>query len=85
MQKRADDHPSFVKMNIRGQTTEGRNITVMKLGTSPKGTETPAVWFDAGKLKIKKFNGSENLNIDDLSLKRKMYRLRSKYVSRYTR
>ena len=53
MQKRADDHPSFVKMNIRGQTTEGRNITVMKLGTSPKGTETPAVWFDAGKLKIK--------------------------------
>ena len=24
-------------------------MIVMKLGNSPKGSETPAVWFDAGK------------------------------------
>ena len=48
LQNLARDHPDFVKRSVKGQTIEGRNITVMKIGTSPSGDETRAVWFDAG-------------------------------------
>ena len=49
LQQKAKEYPGFVTMSIKGKTTENRNMIVMKLGNSPKGSETPAVWFDAGK------------------------------------
>ena len=52
LQNLARDHPDFVKRSVKGQTIEGRNITVMKIGTSPSGDETRAVWFDAGNTRI---------------------------------
>ena len=45
----ADKYPDFVKMSIKGKTAENRDIILLKLGTSPKGNDTPAIWFDAGK------------------------------------
>ena len=48
LQNLARDYPDFVKRSVKGQTVEGRNITVMKIGTSPSGDKTRAVWFDAG-------------------------------------
>ena len=49
LQKIADDYPEFVKMSVKGKTKENRDIIVLKLGNSPNGTDTRAIWFDAGK------------------------------------
>ena len=35
-------------MRVEGITAEGRNIILLKIGNSPNGTETPALWIDAG-------------------------------------
>ena len=44
----ANDHPEFVNMTVEAKTAENRNLMLLKIGTSPKGSETPAIWIDAG-------------------------------------
>ena len=44
----ATNYPSFVNMSVEGNTAEGRKVLLLKIGTSPKGSETPAIFFDAG-------------------------------------
>ena len=36
-------------MSVKGKTKEGRDIIVLKLGNSPDGNDTRAIWFDAGR------------------------------------
>ena len=49
VQKIADDYPDFVDMSVKGKTKEDRDIIVLKLGNSPDGNDTRAIWFDAGR------------------------------------
>lgn len=36
-------------MSVKGKTKEGRDIIILKLGNSPDGNNTRAIWFDAGR------------------------------------
>ena len=44
----ADRYPEFVKMEVKGKTKENRDIIVLRLGNSPDGNDTRAIFFDAG-------------------------------------
>ena len=48
MQEIANKYPEFVKMEVKGKTKENRDIIVLKLGNSPDGNNTRAIFFDAG-------------------------------------
>ena len=48
MQEIANKYPEFVKMEVKGKTKENRDIIVLKLGNSPDGNDTRAIFFDAG-------------------------------------
>ncbi len=44
----ADDNPEFVKLSVEGMTEEGRSLYLMKIGRSPLGDDTRAVFIDGG-------------------------------------
>ena len=48
MEKLAEDHPGFITLTDMGRSHEGRKILMLKVGTSPRGAETRAVWVDGG-------------------------------------
>ena len=45
----AAENPDFIKLTEEGTTHEGRRLVMLKIGTSPKGSDTRAVWIDAGE------------------------------------
>jgi len=48
MEKLATDNPSFVTLTDMGRSHEDRKILMLKVGRSPLGSETRAVWVDGG-------------------------------------
>jgi len=48
MEKLAADNPSFVSLTDMGRSHEDRKILMLKVGNSPRGDETRAVWVDGG-------------------------------------
>ena len=48
MEQLAADNPSFVSVENLGESHEGRKILLLKVGTSPRGAQTRAVWVDGG-------------------------------------
>merc|ERR1719392_500327 len=44
----AADNPSVIKLTELGVSHENRKILMMKIGRSPRGDETRAVWIDGG-------------------------------------
>ena len=48
MEDLAKDNPDFITLTDMGRSHEGRKILMLKVGTSPKGAETRAVWVDGG-------------------------------------
>ena len=48
MEKTALAHPTFTKLIDMGRSVEGRKLYVLKIGMSPLGDNTRAVWIDGG-------------------------------------
>ena len=48
MELLAEDNPSFVTLTNLGSSHQGRKILMLKVGTSPRGDQTRAVWVDGG-------------------------------------
>jgi len=48
MEKLAADNPSFITLTNMGSSHEERKILMLKVGNSPRGSETRAVWIDGG-------------------------------------
>ena len=48
MEDLAKDNPDFITLTDMGRSHEGRKILMLKVGTSPRGSETRAVWVDGG-------------------------------------
>ena len=48
MEELAKDNPDFITLTDMGKSHEGRKILMLKVGTSPRGSETRAVWVDGG-------------------------------------
>ena len=48
MEQLAADNPSFITLENLGSSHEGRKILLLKVGTSPRGAQTRAVWVDGG-------------------------------------
>ena len=48
MEETALAHPTFTKLIDMGRSVEGRKLYVLKLGMSPLGENTRAVWLDGG-------------------------------------
>jgi len=48
MEQLAADNPDFVTLTNMGTSHEGRKILLMKIGRSPRGADTRAVWVDGG-------------------------------------
>ncbi|XP_023335396.1 carboxypeptidase B isoform X2 [Eurytemora carolleeae] len=48
MRKTVKDNPSFTTLIRMGRSVEGRGIFGLKIGSSPLGTETRALWIDGG-------------------------------------
>ncbi len=48
LEKQAKLHPEFVRLTNQGHTEEGRKLMLIKIGISPKGESTPAMWLDSG-------------------------------------
>ena len=44
----AKDYPEIVQLSYIGDSVEGRKIPLLKIGNTPFGEKTRAVWFDAG-------------------------------------
>merc|ERR1712107_903078 len=44
----AADNPSVVTLTELGKSHEDRRIVMLKIGRSPRGAETRAVWIDGG-------------------------------------
>ena len=48
MEELAEDNPDLITLTNMGRSHEGRKILMLKVGTSPRGAETRAVWVDGG-------------------------------------
>jgi len=48
MEQLAADNPEFITLTNMGTSHEGRKILMMKIGKSPRGSDTRAVWIDGG-------------------------------------
>ena len=48
MEQLAADNPSFVSLENLGNSHQDRKILMLKVGTSPRGDQTRAVWVDGG-------------------------------------
>ena len=48
LEELAENKPNFVTLTEMGKSHEGRKILMLKVGTSPRGSETRAVWVDGG-------------------------------------
>merc|ERR1719400_1721499 len=48
MEGLAQANPDFIKLTDMGKSHEGRKILMLKVGTSPRGSDTRAVWVDGG-------------------------------------
>jgi len=48
MEKLAADNPSFITLTNMGSSHEGNKILMLKVGNSPRGSDTRAVWVDGG-------------------------------------
>jgi len=48
LEKIAADNPDFVTLTDMGRSHEGRKLLMLKVGKSPRGSDTRAVWIDGG-------------------------------------
>ena len=48
MEDLAKDNPDIITLTDMGKSHEGRKILMLKVGTSPRGSGTRAVWVDGG-------------------------------------
>ena len=48
MEDLAEANPDFITLTDMGKSHEGRKILMLKVGTSPRGSDTRAVWVDGG-------------------------------------
>jgi len=48
LEQLATDNPSFITLTDMGRSHEDRKILMLKVGNSPRGSETRSIWVDGG-------------------------------------